>query len=399
MSAAEPQPFARAWPWLAFIASIFFFNFFSRVIFSPFMPVIEEDLGLTHAQAGQLFLGVSVGYAVTVLLAGLVNSRVSHRRCVAVASMLTGASLMCLAGETDYWETMAALVGLGVCGGLYLPSGIAAIQSLAHPENYGKAMAVHEMAPNLGLLLAPLVAEALLSVAHWRQALAGIGALSTLLGLAFWLWGKGGERRAHSPSMGNVTRILKTRAFWIMALLFSLAIGASFGPYAVLPLFLRFEHGMDAAHANRLMALSRISGPVMVVLAGWATDRLGSRLTIASSFLLVGLGSIAMGLASGAALTVAIFAQPVATVLFFPAGFAELSRAFPEDASLSVSLAVPAAVILGTGVTPAFLGWFGDAGSFGAGFLWLGAFVLGALLLLPGLPAVGPKPTGPAVRP
>ena len=45
---------------LLFLAMIFFLNFISRIIMAPLMPAIEQDLKITHAQAGSFALGIVV---------------------------------------------------------------------------------------------------------------------------------------------------------------------------------------------------------------------------------------------------------------------------------------------------------------------------------------------------
>ena len=39
---------------------MFFLNFIGRIIFAPLMPTIEQDLGLTHSQAGSLFFLIAI---------------------------------------------------------------------------------------------------------------------------------------------------------------------------------------------------------------------------------------------------------------------------------------------------------------------------------------------------
>jgi NNP family nitrate/nitrite transporter-like MFS transporter len=50
--------------------------------------------------------------------------------------------------------------------------------------------------------------------------------------------------------------------------------------------------------------------------------------------------------------------------------------------NVAISLIIPTATLLGTGATPALLGWFGDRGSFPLGFLLLGAAVLAGMNLV-----------------
>jgi len=56
---------------------IFFLNSLSRVVLSPLMPTIEQDLELGHGEAGSLFFIISLGYSIMLLGSGFISSRES----------------------------------------------------------------------------------------------------------------------------------------------------------------------------------------------------------------------------------------------------------------------------------------------------------------------------------
>ena len=83
-----------------------------------------------------------------------------------------------------------------------------------------------------------------------------------------------------------------------MVLLFSLAICASLGVYAMLPLFLVSDQGVTLERANRLLAFSRIAALMMPLLAGWLGDRIGNRSVMVFVLLIAGLCTVLLGLIS-----------------------------------------------------------------------------------------------------
>jgi NNP family nitrate/nitrite transporter-like MFS transporter len=166
-------------------------------------------------------------------------------------------------------------------------------------------------------------------------------------------------------------------------LFFSLAIGASLGVYAILPLYLVAERGMEREWVNALVAFSRLLGLIASFGAGWAADRLGPRRALRGVFLATGTATVLLGFLPGAWLLVPVFLQPVAAVCFFPPGFAALARIGPASTrNVAVALTVPVAFLLGGGAVPAGIAWFGDHGSFAAGIALFGALCLGALALV-----------------
>lgn len=367
---------------ILFLAGIFFLNFLGRIILAPLLPTIEKDLGLDHAGAGSLFLLISSGYFVSLLGSGFVASRLMHKRTIIVSATAIGLALLVISSSNSLLGISMGLVLLGLAAGLYLPSGISTLTSLISPSQWGKALAIHELAPNLAFVAAPLLSEVLLRWFSWRGILAVMGIASMVAGMTFGRFGTGGKFPGDAPSVTSVRTILVKPAFWIMTILFSLAITGSLGVYAMLPLYLVTERSMDQYWANTLVAVSRVSGLGMAFLAGWATDRFGARKIMAAVFLLTGTMTFLLGVTKGYWMVLIVFAQPMLAVCFFPAGFAALSCIGPSSSrNVAVSLTIPLAFLIGAGAIPAGLGIMGDTVSFAFGFALVGVFILMGFLL------------------
>jgi NNP family nitrate/nitrite transporter-like MFS transporter len=286
----------------------------------------------------------------------------------------------------NLWAIRSGLIFLGMAAGFYLPSGIATVTDLVHPEHWGKAIAIHELAPNLGFVMAPLLAEALLGLFSWRGVLSLAGMGSMIAGAVFVFWGKGGTFRGEAPDSKTLRSILGESPFWILMVLFCLGIGASFGVYSMIPLYLVSEKGMERTWANTLLGLSRISTLVFVLLAGWVTDRLGARRTLKAVFLGNGLTTMALGIVSGSWMVILLFIQPMIATCFFPAGFAALSRmGSPRIKNVAISFTASLGILVGGGAIPAAIGFIGELGFFPLGFILLGVLLLAGVFLVQAL--------------
>jgi len=367
---------------LLFLTAIFFLNFISRIIFAPLMPSIEKDLGISHGEAGSLFLLISFGYFITLLGSGFISSRLKHRRTIIHSATVVGVALLIVSQINNLWGIRLGLLLLGMAAGIYLPSGIATLTSLINSRHWGKAIAIHELAPNMSFVVAPLLTEALLLWFSWRGVLVFLGVASVLAGLAFARFGKGGEFPGKTPSFRSSKMLFSEPAFWIMIILFSLGITGSLGIFAMLPLYLVTEYGMDRSWANTLIGLSRIPAVGMAFLAGWASDLLGPRRTLMAIFLLSGLTTVLLGVTSGYWTIIMIFLQPIIAVCFFPPGLAALSSIGPPSTrNVTVSLTIPVAFTLGSGVIPTGIGIMADADSFSLAIALTGGLILmGAVL-------------------
>jgi MFS transporter, NNP family, nitrate/nitrite transporter len=349
---------------------------------APLMPTIEEKLGMTHGDAGSLFLLISLGYFVALVCSGFVSSRLLHRRTIILSAISVGLALMGISLSNSVGLIRLALLLLGMAAGLYLPSGIATLTELISAKHWGKAIAAHELAPNIGFVAAPLICEGLLSLFSWREILRLLGGTSILVGIAFARFGKGGRFSGEAPGFASFRTLFAEPSFWIMIILFSLGIAGTIGVYTMLPLYLVAERGIDRNWANTLIALSRISGLGMAFVAGWINDRWGPRRTLCGVFLLSGMMTVLMGALQGFWLILVVFLQPAIAVCFFPPAFAALSAIGPANArNVAVSLTVPVGFIVGGGVIPTGIGMMGDAGSFSLGIGIVGGLILIGFLL------------------
>lgn len=376
------SPFRSQMGPLLFLVGIFFLNFVSRVIMAPMLPTIENDLKIGHEEAGSFFFIISFGYGIMLLGSSFVSSRLNHRRTIILSTVTLGGALLFIGVSHNLWLVRLGLFILGMATGLYLPSGIAMLTELVNPRDWGKAISIHELAPNLGFVAAPLIAEMFLRWFSWQGIYIIFGIFSVLAGILFSIFGRGGKFYGEPLNVSNLRIILKESSFWVMMPLFSLGIGGTLGMFAMFPLYLVSERGMDQVWANTLVGLSRISPAGIAILSGWITDRLGPMRTLKAIFLVNGITVMLLGVVSGSWMVLLIFLQPILSSSFFPPGFAALSRIGESKfKSIIISLIMAVSFLLGGGAIPAMIGLIGQTRSFATGFIIFGGMLLGGAIL------------------
>jgi NNP family nitrate/nitrite transporter-like MFS transporter len=372
-----PESFRSMFLNILFLALLFFLTFISRFIFSPLMPVIENELGITHSEAGTLFLMISLGLFLGQVFSGFLSSRVNHRGSLVLSTLGIGAALLAINLTSTFWILRIIMVFLGLAAGLHLPSAMATITAMVDRKEWGKALAVHQTAPPLSLVLGPFLIIWLLDSIPWRGILTIIGVAAIAGSLLFLRFGRCGEFPGDSPRPVLLKELISHPSFWIMVVMFALAMCGTIGIYTMLPLFLVSERGFDADQAGTLLGLSRVSGLFMPFVAGWFISRFGEKRFIFSIMILSGLSTIMLGIFSGNTLIYIVFIQPSILGCYFTAGFAALARIVqPHLRSVAASFTTPAAFLIGGGLFPAALGYMGQNSSFGLGIMLTGVLMI-----------------------
>ena len=380
-------PMKHAFPHLLMLTAIFFVTFLARIVLAPLLPSIQAELSLDYRDAGHLFLVISAGYFIALLSTGYLAARYQHRTMIMASCAGIGLALFSASMITSLSGLRAMAFFIGLAAGLYLPSGISAVTHLTRPQHWGRALAIHELAPNLAFILAPVAAELILGISSWRSGLTALGVIALLLGLLYMTHGRGTSFHGQMPDRLGIQYLLKQSYLWMLVALFSLGITSTLGIYAMLPLFLVTTHGMESGHANTLLAISRVAALPMALTGGWMADRFGPLRTLRVVFLLTGLTTMALGLTEGRWLQGAVFCQPLLAVCFFPAGFSILSALSPTGyRNITVSLTIPAAFLIGGGAIPLLIGWFGDAHHFALAFILTGVMITSGAVLTVRLP-------------
>lgn len=368
---------------LLILTSIFFLNFISRIILAPLIPEVEKAFNLTHSDAGALFFLISLGTFIALTASGFVSSHLNHKRTIILSNTVLGTALIGTAFCKDLWSLCLGLFMVGIAAGLYLPSAISTLTNLISSQHWGKALAIHDMAPNLSFVVAPLIAEFIMIQYSWKIAFTLFGVAALILSPLFARFGRGGEFLGEAPSLLSFREFFTKPSFWVMVFLFSMGVCGSLGIYTMLPLYLVTELDMDRNLANTLVALSRISGLIMSFAGGWATDRFGPKLALKIVLIVTGTMTVLLGIAPAHYAQVIVFLQPSVAVCFFPAGFAAVSFFFPPKLrNLAVSLIVPMAILVGGGLIPIFIGLIGDTGSFALGIAISGGLIIAASIFI-----------------
>ena len=155
-----------------------------ELVYGAVLIVVALEFGVTVAALGVLGAASSLAYAFAALPAGAMADRLGSQRTVALSMGGAGVAALLAAVAPNVWVLGAALVLMGILGGLYHPAGLSLITRGVRSR--ARALGIHGAGGNLGTALAPLIAAGIAGAWNWRGAFLVFAVLSlTVSFLAF----------------------------------------------------------------------------------------------------------------------------------------------------------------------------------------------------------------------
>ncbi len=365
----------RALIFLFFLWFLWFNNLGVRLIFSPILPLIEDEFAVSHARAGSVFIFQSVGYGLSLFFSGFFSGRLGYKKSILLS--LAVSSLVCFLIPLVKIFPAIYLFSffLGFSTGVYLPSVMPLLTEYFDEKNWGKSIAIHDSAASISIFSTPFLALFLLHFFYWRgifPVFAGIFLLSTLI---FFFSSE--EFKIRHSEKTRLRDLVRRRSLWIMAILWMFAGGANMGIYFIIPLYLTKEMSLSIGYANTILGVSRFGGIAVAILCGFLVDRFSLKKIMFAMLLLTGIFTVLLGMASVRWVGIFLFLQAVMVTGFFPLGLVSMARMFDREIrGLATGVTLTVGVILGAGLMPYLLGLSGDLLSFRFGISLLGMAII-----------------------
>ena len=169
-----------------------------ELVYGAVLIVVALEFGVTVAALGALGSASSLAYAFAALPAGAMADRLGSQRTVALSIGGGGVAALLAAAAPNAGVLGAALVLMGVLGGLYHPAGLSLISRSVRSR--ARALGIHGAGGNLGTALAPLVAAGIAGAWNWRGAFLVFAVLSLVVSVtAFRTPRSGAQASAPRP--------------------------------------------------------------------------------------------------------------------------------------------------------------------------------------------------------
>ena len=266
--------------------------------------VVTSGNALSKLVVGPLF-GFAVGWIV---------DRFGPRRLMMAGIVMAGGALVGLGAISALWMFYAFYVlnALGyVCGGP-LPNQV--LLSNWFDRTRGRAMGVAYLGIGIGGAIVPWLAHWLTDLFGWRTSLQVLGVLVVVVALPLVYLVRERPSREVAPTPETVppaapslAGVLRSPAFYLLALGSMCSIAAVGGTNQHLKLFLSLDRGYSQGDAARIISLVLTFSIAGRLIMGWLADRTSRKHVMLLVYLLVA-GAIPILLAASSTRAMYIFA-------------------------------------------------------------------------------------------
>jgi len=250
----------------------------------PLMPVLMEAFQLSLGQAGMLMSVFAFTGLILALPAGIIIQKLGPKVAglIAIGSLAAGSLLGAVSGSVGLLLFSRVIEGIGM--GLIAVVAPASIAMWFPREKQGLPMGLWATWMPAGSLIMYNLAPALATTFGW-QAVWWFGAGSAAI--IFALYGllmrmPTATPQTQQPGAAGIappklTDGFANRDIWLLALLFSCFAGVFLAFGTFFPTFLATERDYSLGQASATASLTTMMILFSAPLAGWVSDRIGSR--------------------------------------------------------------------------------------------------------------------------
>jgi predicted MFS family arabinose efflux permease len=185
----EPGQTFQRWQVLsAGIAALVLTIGIARFAYTPLLPIMHVEAGLSAVAGGWLAAANYAGYLTGALIA--VRTKALARKFLmyrgALALGLIGTAGMALTQDAWVWAGLRFIAGLGATGGMLLGSGL--ILNWLIREGRRPELGLHFAGLGLGITVSGLMVAPLAGLLAWDEFWLAFGALALVLLVPAWGW-------------------------------------------------------------------------------------------------------------------------------------------------------------------------------------------------------------------
>jgi sugar phosphate permease len=375
--------------------------YLTRFNFSPVIPLLRADLGITNAQAGGLMAFFFVTYTIFQLPAGYLGDRLGPRKILTFGALVSITGNLIFSQGSSYVVLAVGQLVNGMGQAMGWSSAVKMIVSWFPRSKRATAIGLFATCITGGSSLAIRLSGFLGDHLGWRYSFIIPALLMAVIALVFWIMVRDNpvekglpdfddevhlEQQIENDTRPPLFMILTNRTLWVIALVYFFFVYVQFGCLVWIPTFLKESYAMSIDRASTIAFIILLPGVLASPVGGFLSDRLfrgrrkplillGLAVLAASSFLL----SIELSIALAAVLLAVVglmIVMPDVLLAAYPSDL--LSRKLSATAMGFLATFTSAAGIITTPLSGKIADYFQ---SYGMVFFSFGVVALAGMIL------------------
>lgn len=174
------------WGICALLFFVITINYVDRQVIGVLKPVLEQELGWTEVDYGNIVTSFQAAYAIGLLVVGRWLDRIGTRKGVAIAIAVWSIAAALHSGARNVFQFMIVRMALGIGEAGAYPGAVKAVAEWFPRRERALAVGILNAGANVGVIVTPLVVLPIAFTYGWQSAFIVTGAMGILL-LAAWL--------------------------------------------------------------------------------------------------------------------------------------------------------------------------------------------------------------------
>ena len=183
---AGPRIGRYRWAICALLFFVITINYVDRQVLGVLKPVIEQDLGWSEVDYGNIVSAFQVSYGIGLLVVGRMLDRVGTRWGLAMAIALWSVTAMFHAAARTVLAFMLARVTLGIAESAAYPGAVKAVAEWFPRRERALGVGILNAGANVGVMTTPVIGLMIAGIYGWQAAFLATGAIGFVV-LAGWL--------------------------------------------------------------------------------------------------------------------------------------------------------------------------------------------------------------------
>ncbi len=280
------SPERQAWTTFAICTAIYLFTFLYRMAPATMALDIAADLDIGPSDMSMVGSATILGFGIMQLPCGLLSDRIGGKLTLFFLTLIAGASTLWfgMAQSLDSVAMSRFLTGAGASA--TIPC-IAILARQFSPEIFARVSNTMYGCGTLGTISAAAPLAWACSHIGWRGSMLVCGALSLLMATLLFLLVRERPTAAfpgafpthdRPPLSKCLTRVLRSRPFWLICIVYSGIMIAFFGFYGLwFGPYLVQACGLSKIEAGTVLSAGAFAGFIGLPAAGFLSDSLRSR--------------------------------------------------------------------------------------------------------------------------